>query len=185
MGTSFIECPEGCGAHLRPELAVLEILDEDGRPVPPGEVGEVVATPLGVEGMPLLRFRTGDLARLLEGPCACGRTTARLSPVLGRKNQMLKVKGTTLFPGAVLAALEGLDGLSAAVVEARRDEADGTDRATVVAGALPGLTASAVQERLRARLRIALEVRLVSPEALEALALPPEKRKRQTFIDLR
>jgi len=186
MATSFIECPQGCGAHLRPEMAIIEVLDEAGQPVPEGQVGEVVATPLGVEAMPLLRFRTGDLASLIPGPCACGRQGARLSPVLGRKNQMLKVKGTTLFPGSILAALAGIEGVSGGLVEARRDPQDGCDSVAVVAGLKPGgPSAAKVQERLRASLRISLAVRGVDPEELERLAQPSERRKRLTFIDLR
>jgi len=186
MATSFIECPQGCGAHLRPELAIIEILDDSGHAVPEGQAGEVVATPLGVEAMPLLRFRTGDLASLIPGPCACGRQGARLSPVLGRKNQMLKVKGTTLFPGSILSALFAIAGVSGGLVEARRDPADGCDSVAVVAGLLPGgPSAAQVQERLRASLRINLAVRGVDPDELERLASPPGKRKRLTFIDLR
>jgi phenylacetate-CoA ligase len=186
MATSFMECPCACGAHLRPEMAIVEILDEAGRPVPEGETGEVVATPLGVEGMPLLRFRTGDLAFHVPGACACGRASGRISPVLGRKNQMLKVKGTTLFPGSILAALGSIEGVSGGLVEARRDPQDGCDNVTVVAGLKPGGPSVAqVQERLRASLRINLAVRVVSPEELERLANPPAKRKRATLIDLR
>jgi phenylacetate-CoA ligase len=186
MATSFIECPQACGAHLRPELAIVEVLDEAGQPLPAGEMGEVVATPLGVEGMPLLRFRTGDLACLIPGPCACGRSGPRLSPVLGRKNQMLKVKGTTLFPGSILAALTAIEGVSGGLVEARRDPVDGCDSVVVVAGLKPGgPSAPQVQERLRASLRINLAVRAVASDELERQANPPDKRKRLTFIDLR
>lgn len=61
MQTAFTECIEGCGGHLQPELLIVELLDEMNRPVKPGEPGEVTITTLGVEGMPLLRYKTGDI----------------------------------------------------------------------------------------------------------------------------
>lgn len=95
MATSFTDCAAGLGGHLHPDLMVVEIVNEEGRAVPPGEYGEVVATPLGVTGMPLIRFRTGDIAALHTAPCSCGRNTPRLGPVVGRKSQMLKYRGET------------------------------------------------------------------------------------------
>ena len=68
MGATFSECPYGCGGHVHPELIIVEIVDDEGRLVPDGEVGEVVVTTLGVEAMPLLRFRTGDMAAKITAP---------------------------------------------------------------------------------------------------------------------
>lgn len=62
------------GRHVHPELIIVEIIGEDGLPVPDGETGEIVVTTLGVEAMPLLRFRTGDVAAKITEPCPCGRT---------------------------------------------------------------------------------------------------------------
>lgn len=87
MQTAFTECSAGRGGHLNPELVILELIDDEGQPVPPGEIGEVTVTTLGVEGMPLLRYKTGDLCRAYYEPCSCGRHTTRLSPVIGRKNK--------------------------------------------------------------------------------------------------
>ena len=79
-----LECPAHNGYHLRWLDVVVEIVDMDGDTVlPPGEVGEVVLTTLR-EAMPLIRYRTGDVASLLPGPCACGSPLKRLGPVLGR-----------------------------------------------------------------------------------------------------
>lgn len=101
MGATFSECPHGCGGHVHPELIIVEIIGEDNLPVPDGEVGEVVVTTLGVEGMPLLRFRTGDMSRKITEPCKCGRNAYRLAPLVGRKNNMIKLKGTTIYPPAI------------------------------------------------------------------------------------
>ena len=98
MGTSFTECGHGVGGHHHPELIIVEFLDENDKPVADDQPGEVTVTTLGVEGMPLLRFKTGDVCYHSSDPCSCGRTTIRLGPVIGRKKQMIKYKGTTLYP---------------------------------------------------------------------------------------
>jgi phenylacetate-CoA ligase len=105
MQTAFTECGEGCGGHLQPELLIAEILDENNQPVGPGVPGEVVITTLGIEGMPLLRYKTGDICMYMDEPCGCGRNSLRLSPVIGRKKQMIKFKGTTLYPPALFDML--------------------------------------------------------------------------------
>ena len=132
MATTFCECEARVGGHVRPELIVVEILDDKSRSVPQGDAGEVVVTPLGVTGMPLIRFRTGDISHMETSQCPCGRTTPRLAPVSGRKNQMLKYKGTTIFPNAIISALEGDSRFQGGYVEARRNPA-GTDRVILYA----------------------------------------------------
>ena len=109
MATTFTECSAHQGGHHHPELIITELLDEDNNPVAEGEVGELVVTTLGVEGMPLLRFKTGDMCRFYTEPCSCGRTTARISPIIGRKNQMIKYKGTTLYPPMIFDVLNNLE----------------------------------------------------------------------------
>ena len=106
MGATFSECPYGCGGHVHPELIIVEIIGEDDQPVPDGQVGEIVVTTLGVEGMPLLRFRTGDMAAKITDQCRCGRWSYRLTPLVGRKNNMIKFKGTTLYPPMIVDVLD-------------------------------------------------------------------------------
>ena len=106
MGATFSECEYGCGGHVHPELIIVEIIGEDDRPVADGEVGEIVVTTLGVEGMPLLRFRTGDMAAKITEQCRCGRWSYRLTPLVGRKNNMNKFKGTTLYPPMIIDVLD-------------------------------------------------------------------------------
>lgn len=106
MGATFSECEYGCGGHVHPELIIVEIIGEDNKPVKDGEIGEIVVTTLGVEGMPLLRFRTGDMAAKRTEQCKCGRWSYRLTPLVGRKNNMIKFKGTTLYPPMVIDVLD-------------------------------------------------------------------------------
>ncbi|HEV2355109.1 MAG TPA: AMP-binding protein, partial [Puia sp.] len=117
MQTAFTECGEGRGGHLQPELLIVELLDEGDRPVGAGLPGEVTITTLGVEGMPLIRYKTGDICTWFDEPCACGRKSLRLSPVIGRRGQMIKFKGTTLYPPALFELLNEMEEVADYVVE--------------------------------------------------------------------
>jgi len=185
LAAAFADCPAGCGGHLQPELVVIEIVDEQGTPVAAGEAGEVVVTPLGIEGTPLLRYRSGDIARLHVEPCSCGRRTPRLGPILGRKAQMLKVRGTTLFPAAISAVLQGIEGVRGHYLEVLQDF-DLSDRLRVVVGCGDdSLSAAFIAEQIVARTRVKPEVILVSPEEIARKTIRPEQRKPVTFFDYR
>ena len=117
MQASFTECSCHCGNHVPADLIIVEFLDDEGNPVAEGESGEVTITTLGVEGMPLVRFRTGDICIHYDSPCACGRNSTRLSSVIGRKGQMIKFKGTTLYPPALFDILDNIPEVKSYVVE--------------------------------------------------------------------
>lgn len=105
MATAFSECSAQKGGHLNEDLVHLEVIDEQGNQVGDGEIGEIVVTPLNIEGTPILRYKTGDIARFHSQPCACGRTSPRLGPIIGRKNQLIKFKGTSLYPQTIFNVL--------------------------------------------------------------------------------
>ncbi len=185
MATAFADCQAGGGGHVHPELMIVEIVDDQGRPVPPGLPGEVVATPLQVTGMPLLRFSTGDIAVLHGEPCPCGRNSQRLGPVLGRKAQMLKVRGATLYPPAIQAVLQELPAIRGHYIEVF-DEFELSDRIRVVVGVGDSsLDATEIAERIAARTRVKPEVVIVSPEEVTRRTLREDKRKPVTFFDYR
>jgi phenylacetate-CoA ligase len=184
MATAFTDCCNGCGGHLLSELIIVEILDNAGDPVAVGETGEIVVTPLGIEGTPLLRYRTGDIAQLHIDPCACGRETPRLGPILGRRAQMLKCRGTTLFPPAVSAILQQIDNVQGHYLEVF-SEYDLSDRLRVVVGCDGNLNAAAVAEQIVAKTRVKPEVVLVSPAEIRKKTLQPKMRKPVTFFDYR
>jgi len=186
LATTFCECEARQGGHLRPELMVVEIVDEQGKPLTPGEKGEVVVTPLGITGMPLVRFRTGDISFLLDTPCSCGRTTPRLAPILGRKHQMLKYKGTTVFPNAILAALEGNSHFYGGYVEAHKTS-EGLDRVILFASwDKKNRPQIQLEDELRAKVRVVPEIEFVSAEQVDEKVYQfDKKRKRVTFFDLR
>ncbi|OQW96805.1 MAG: hypothetical protein BWK77_03575 [Verrucomicrobia bacterium A1] len=182
LASSLCECDAGGGGHLHEDLLQVEILDEAGQPVPDGVVGEVVATTFGVEAMPLLRYRTGDCAALHRGACPCGRTSPRLGPVVGRRNHLLKLKGTSVFPSAIAAALDDTPGVGRYVILARTDGA-GSDTVEVL---VHGTVAPDVlRDVLQGRTKVAPLVRVASSEEIERLQAPPNSRKRRWFVDLR
>ncbi len=185
MATSFTDCASGAGGHLLPELMIIEIVDENGAPVPHGTFGEVVATPLGVTGMPLLRFKTGDIATLHADPCSCGRNTHRLGPVIGRKSQMLKCLGTTVYPPAIFTVLQGMHGVCGYYIEVESEFAL-SDRIRVVVGSSDSsLSSSFVAERIAASIRVKPEVVIVPPEEILKVTIRDDKRKPVIFFDKR
>ena len=94
-----IECEAQSGLHIWEDAYILEIIDpETGRTLPDGEVGELVMTTLTREGMPLLRYRTHDLTRIIPGDCACGRRHRRIDRILGRSDDMFILKGVNIYP---------------------------------------------------------------------------------------
>ncbi len=126
MQTAFTECKNGQGGHHHPDLLIFEVLDESDNQLPPGEFGEMTITTLGVEGMPLLRYKTGDICTYYNEPCLCGRTTFRISPIIARKQQMIKYNGTTLYPQAVFNILNGIPEVADYAIQVFKNEI-GTD----------------------------------------------------------
>jgi phenylacetate-CoA ligase len=188
MATTFAECACGCGGHHHPELIICELVDEHGAVVrEEGTVGELVVTTLGVEGMPLLRFKTGDLVSIHTAPCGCGRTAMRVSPVVGRTNHMIKFKGTTLYPPALFDVLDNTPYIDGYVVEVDYND-NGTDHITVRAG-LGNAPAEDVtkdlKDRFRAKIRVAPDIVICPAEEIRRINFPDMSRKPVKFIDHR
>lgn len=187
MSATFPECEYGCGGHHHPELIIVEIIGEDDKPVKDGEVGEVVITTLGVESMPLLRFRTGDMASIHTEPCRCGRTSFRISPLVGRKNNMIKLKGTTLYPPAIFDVLDNTEYVENYVIYIDYNAA-GTDEVLVKIGLRYTPDFDVVKElkdRFRARIRVAPEIEVSPVETIQKINFPATSRKPVKLIDNR
>lgn len=186
MQTAFTECEEGRGGHLQPELLIVELLNENNLPVPDGEPGEVTITTLGVEGMPLLRYKTGDICVYNNEPCSCGRTSVRLSPIVGRKKQMIKFKGTTLYPPALFDLLNEMEEIKDFVAEVYSNEI-GMDE--VLLHLLPINTTEECDRKIRsylqARLRVSPHVKYITAEELQKIQFQETSRKPIKFIDRR
>jgi phenylacetate-CoA ligase len=154
MAAAFTECTAHQGCHLNESLLFMEVLDDHGTPVANGTSGEIVVTTLGTEGMPLIRYKTGDIAHVYYDACACGRKSPRLGPIVGRKNQLIKYKGTTIFPRSIFEIFDGFAEITCYKVEVSKDYL-GNDTLTVLlersiehSGIMPAVV-EACQSRLR------------------------------------
>ncbi|MBQ5636402.1 MAG: phenylacetate--CoA ligase [Selenomonadales bacterium] len=108
-----VSCSHDCGMHYFDDYLYFEIIDPvTGENLPDGELGELVITTLQKEGAPLIRYRTHDLTRILPDPCPCGRSLPRIDIILGRTDDMIKVKGVNMFPAQIEEVLKAVDGIS-------------------------------------------------------------------------
>ena len=186
MSTAFTECTEQVGGHHQPELIIAEILDENNNPVANGEVGELVITTLGIEAMPLLRFKTGDMVKAHTEPCECGRNTMRLGPVVGRKKQMIKYKGTTLYPPAMDNILNDFNEVNSYVIEIFHNDI-GTDEICIKIDAFStenGLL-QRIKDHFRAKLRVSPKIEFHDSKEIQRLRFPKMSRKPIVVIDKR
>ncbi|MEO5787856.1 AMP-binding protein [Gelidibacter sp.] len=186
MSTAFTECEAQQGGHLHPELIIAELLDDNDQPVKEGSIGELTITTLGIEAMPLLRFKTGDMMKAHYMPCPCGRTTMRLGPIAGRKKQMVKYKGTTLYPPAMENVLNHFNQLECFVIEISHN-AIGTDEILIkIASNNPSeVLLSQIKDRFRAKLRVTPKIEWCDKTVVDALRFPKLSRKPLLVIDKR
>ncbi|REH01561.1 AMP-binding protein [Flavobacterium aquicola] len=186
MSTAFTECSHGIGGHHHPELIIVEILDENNMPVQNGESGELTFTTLGIEAMPLIRFKTGDIVQLHSDLCPCSRNTLRVGPVIGRKQQMIKYKGTTLYPPAMNDILNDFAVIENYIIEITTNEV-GTDEIWIkIAVKNPDLNfLQELKDHFRAKLRVTPKIEFTSNEILLPLIFNPMSRKPIRFFDNR
>jgi len=179
MGAAFAECGNGIGGHHRPELLIVEFVDEYNNPVKEGEPGELVVTTLGVEGMPLIRFKTGDVVEHFTEPCSCGRNSMRLGPVIGRKNEMIKYKGTTLYPPALYDILNDMEYVENYIIEVSTNQIGTDDILIRIAtnGNKPENFEKYIKDHFRAKLRVAPTIQFESKESINKVKFPELKRK--------
>ncbi len=186
MSTAFAECEAMEGGHHHPDLIIVEVVDEDGNQVEEGQSGELVVTTLGVEAMPLVRFKTGDIVAAHYGSCSCGRNSLRLGSVIGRKQQMIKYKGTTLYPPAMNNLLNEFSEIEGHLIEVSSDEV-GMDEITIKIASSNTTVEflNLVKDHFRAKLRVAPKVVLLETEELNKQVFPPKSRKPIRFVDYR
>jgi phenylacetate-CoA ligase len=172
------ECTYHCGLHINEDHFLAEIINPaTGEPLPYGERGELVLTTLTKEALPVLRYRTGDITRLDAGPCACGRTLARMERVSGRTDDMLIVRGINVFPSqieSVLLQVEGVQPHYQIIVDRERGAMDDLEIWVEVSeeiftddiGRLKGLQKRAEYE-MRETLGFDARIKLVEPHSIE------------------
>ena len=184
------ECRERCGLHINEDHFLCEIIDsKTGEILPSGETGELVVTNLTKRGIPMLRYRTKDITRIDYEPCACGRTTARMHKIIGRSDDMLKIRGVNVFPSQVESALIGITeiGPHYQLVVRRAGYADTLEvRVELIDGSLLERYAELeslqhrIHDRIKAILGIEIKVSLVEPKSIERFT-----GKAQRVVDLR
>ncbi|TGD59158.1 phenylacetate--CoA ligase family protein [Flavobacterium humi] len=186
MSTAFTECQQLKGGHHHPELIITEVLDEDNKPVAEGESGELTITTLGIEALPLLRFKTGDIVKLHTDPCLCGRNTMRVGPVVGRKQHMIKYKGTTLYPPAMHDLLTYFEAIQNHIIEISTNDL-GTDEILIRIAAKENTEEllTQIKDHFRAKLRVTPKVEFAPADVLHKLVFSPMSRKPTHFIDNR
>jgi len=173
-----VECLHHDGLHVFEDHFLAEVLDPDTlQPVPEGTAGELVLTSLSREALPLIRYRTHDRTRVQKGPCPCGRTSARISRLEGRTDDMLIIRGVNVFPSQIESVLLEVSGLAPQyliLVDRPRHHLDHLEvwvEATAETFALGEILRRRVQEeahhRLRDLLGISVHVSIVEPHRIE------------------
>jgi phenylacetate-CoA ligase len=181
-----VQCrEERGGSHVNEDHFLAEVIDpQTGEPLPDGVEGELVFSTLTKEALPLLRYRTGDIASLDSAPCPCGRTLARMSAVRGRRDDMLVIRGVNVYPSEIEHALLGVEGVAPhyqLVVERPGALDELTVHCEPVADGIDGA-------ELRARVARALRERIgitIAVELLAAGAVPRSEGKAVRVVDRR
>jgi phenylacetate-CoA ligase len=184
------ECMERAGMHINEDHFYCEIIDPlSGEVLPEGSQGELVVTTLKKEGFPMLRYRTGDITRLVYEPCKCGRTSARMDKIKGRSDDMLKIRGVNVFPSQIESVLMTYPQIAPhyQLVVTRENYSDRLEIRTEIADA--GMLEhyaklEELQDNIRGKLKVILgidtKISLVEPKSLERF-----QGKAKRILDLR
>ena len=169
------ECEYLCGMHINEDFFIPEIIDpKTGEVLPPGEKGELVITCIYKEALPLIRYRTKDVTRLIYEPCKCGRTTVRMENLDGRTDDMLKIRGVNVFPSQIEEVRLGIDeiGPHYEIIVTRKNHSDILEiRVELVRPVDVYKELEELEKKIKHRLRIVLgldaKIRLESPNTLQ------------------
>ncbi len=182
------ECEQLCGMHINEDFFIPEIINsKTGEVLPPGEKGELVITCIYKEALPLIRYRTKDVTRLIYEPCKCGRTTVRMENLDGRTDDMLKIRGVNVFPSQIEEVLLGIDeiGPHYEIIVTRKNHSDILEiRVELVEPADAYRELEALEKKIKQKLRVVLgldaKIRMESPNTLQRF-----EGKAQRVKDLR
>lgn len=179
-----LDCPLHRGLHYWSDYLLFEIIDPvTGEVLPPGREGELVITTLVKEGMPLLRYRTRDITRLIPEPCPCGSPYPMIDRILGRSDDMVKVKGVNIYPGQIDFVLKLVPGLCSEYQIILTREA-GRDRMLIKVEGDPGCDFAAVAQACRRHIKTHIGVG-VDVEVVPRGTLPRSEKKTKRVFDLR
>ncbi len=175
-----ISCDHACGMHVWTDYLYFEVVDpKTGKNVPDGEIGELVITTLHKQGAPLIRYRTHDLTRVIPGECPCGSPFPRIDTILGRTDDMVKVKGVNIFPSQIEELLTGIEGASSEY-QFMLDHVNGKDICTLFVEANDGANRYEleieIQNAFKSKIGISVNVKPVSIGEL------PRSEKKSTRV---
>ncbi|WP_418520778.1 phenylacetate--CoA ligase family protein [Ruminococcus champanellensis] len=175
-----ISCDHACGIHVWTDYLYFEVVDpKTGKNVPDGEIGELVITTLHKQGAPLIRYRTHDLTRVIPGECPCGCPFPRIDTILGRTDDMVKVKGVNIFPSQIEELLTGIEGASSEY-QFMLDHVNGKDICTLFVEANDGANRYELeielQNAFKSKIGISVNVKPVSIGEL------PRSEKKSTRV---
>lgn len=175
-----VSCDYECGMHVWDDYCYFEIVDpKTGKVLPDGEIGELVITTLRKEGAPLVRYRTHDLSRIIPGECECGSPFPRIDTLIGRTDDMVKVKGVNIFPSQIEELLTVINGASSEY-QVMVDHLMGKDVLTLFVETVPGVNRYAleieIQTQFKGRIGLTPVVKLVDMGEL------PRSEKKSTRV---
>lgn len=179
-----MSCDQECGMHYWDDYVYFEIIDpKTGELLPDGQIGELVITTLRKQGAPLIRYRTHDLTRILPGECKCGSPYPRIDTLIGRSDDMVKVKGVNIYPGQVEDVLKGIEGVSSEY-QVMIDHLNGKDIMTLFFEMTPGATRKAVEDAVKAEFKAKVGLTIV-PKGVALGELPRSEKKTTRVFDNR
>lgn len=175
-----ISCDYACGMHIWDDYLYFEIVNpKTGEIVPDGEVGELVITTLKKQGAPLIRYRTHDLTRFIPGDCPCGNPHPRIDTILGRTDDMVKVKGVNIFPSQIEEMLGAVEGASSEY-QFMIDHVNGKDICTLFVEAVPNANLYQlgidIEEGFKTKIGIAVHAKPVE------IGMLPRSEKKSTRV---
>ncbi|WP_415537688.1 phenylacetate--CoA ligase family protein [Dehalobacter sp. 4CP] len=179
-----MSCDYECGMHYWDDYLYFEIIDpHTGQQVPEGEIGELVITTLKKEGAPLIRYRTHDLTRLLPGECACGLAYPRIDTIIGRTDDMVKVKGVNIFPGQIDELLREVEGASSEY-QVMIDHLSGKDIMTLFFETENNADKKQLEQDVKQHCKAKIGISVV-PKAVAIGELPRSEKKSTRIFDNR
>lgn len=179
-----IDCHEHTGMHYFNDYIYCEIIDPaTGKVLPDGEQGELVITTFRKEAAPLVRYRTRDITRIIPGECPCGSPFPRLDRIVGRSDDMIKIKGTNIYPSQVEEILKSIPGFSSEYRIVLENE-ELRDRMIIQAEAMEGTDSETLAEELLRACKSGIGIRVV-PQVMKLGELPRSEKKTKRVIDNR
>ncbi|WP_296560278.1 phenylacetate--CoA ligase [uncultured Acetobacterium sp.] len=179
-----IDCSQHDGLHYWSDYLYFEILDQETlKPVPEGEYGELVITTFRKEGAPLLRYRTHDITRFIPGTCACGSVHPRHDRIVGRTDDMVKVKGVNIYPGQIDELLKNVEGVSSEYL-ATVDHQEGKDCVFLAFEILNGVDKHDIEAEVKRQFKSRVGLSII-PLAGPIGSLPRSEKKSVRIIDRR